>query len=235
MNFIKRIISLLQLYYHNTYSPSQLPIIIGKDLLLDIFAGAGSGLLGSVYRGYVARLVLSRTGFILLAKNARLLRPDCIDLGSWVWIKDGATLFGAGKLHIGESTVVCEHATIWAGPHGVRIGDNCWIGIGTFLAATGGRLQIGDYTLISDHCSIYTLNHIYNSLTTPINEQGGLRKPVMIGSRVLIGSGARIMPGVTIGDFAIVGAGSVVTRDVASKSIVAGVPARHIRYRDSTE
>lgn len=54
-------------------------------------------------------------------------------------------------------------------------------------------------------------------------------RPVRIGARVWIGAGARILPGVTIGDGAIVAAGAVVTRDVAPRTIVAGVPARPIK------
>ena len=234
INF-RQFISLLNLYYHNSGPSYYLISIFIRDLFLDIFARAGSDIIGSLYRGLVARLILGRSGFVLLAKGARILRPDCINLGSWVWIKDGATLFGSGPMSIGNQVVICERASIWSGPDGLGIGNYCWIGIGSFLAASGGRLQIGDYTLISDHCSIYTVSHLYDSLSISINEQGGTSKPVIIGSHVLIGSGARVMPGVTIGDYAIIGAGAVVTRDVAPKSIVAGVPARHLRYRDSAK
>lgn len=68
---------------------------------------------------------------MLLEKNARLLRPDCIDLGNWAWIKDGATFFGAGNLHLGDSTEVCEHASIWERAHGANMGSKLASTVGT--------------------------------------------------------------------------------------------------------
>jgi acetyltransferase-like isoleucine patch superfamily enzyme len=231
--FIGEIIELLRLFFHVHGRSPSIWAILARDLTLDLTIGGGSGLIASVIRGVVARPMLRKAGFVLLGRHARIIRPETISVGAWVWVKEGVTLFGSVSLIVGDRVVFCERATIWSGIDGVVIGDNVWIGMNTYLAGTGGRLIIGDHTLISDFCSIYTVDHNIGSLDVPINEQGGKSRPVTIGAHVLIGSGARILPGVTIGDHAIVGAGSVVTRDVEQRSVVAGVPARVVRTRDS--
>lgn len=60
-----------------------------------------------------------------------------------------------------------------------------------------------------------------------------ITKPITLGSKVYIGNNAMILPGVTIGDYVVIGAGSVVTKDIPSRSVVAGVPAKVIKSTDS--
>lgn len=224
---------LIRLFYHVHGSSPSIWTVVARDLALDLTIGGGSGLFAGVIRGAVARAFLRQAGFIFLGRYTRIIRPETIRVGSWVWIKEGVTVFGSGSVNIGNQVVFCERATIWSGKDGVDIGDNVWIGINTYLAGTGEHLSVGEHTLISDCCSIYTIEHNIGSLEIPINDQGGQPRPVTIGAHVLIGSGTRILPGVTIGDHAIIGAGSVVTRDVAPRTIVAGVPARFMRTRDA--
>lgn len=91
----------------------------------------------------------------------------------------------------------------------------------------GASVEIGDYVLLGPRVGIYTANHAID----PIERAAGAcqAKPVRIGHRVWVGAGVHINPGVTIGDNAIVGSGSVVTRDIPSNVIAAGVPAQVIR------
>ncbi|MET2831068.1 sugar O-acetyltransferase [Mesorhizobium shangrilense] len=86
------------------------------------------------------------------------------------------------------------------------------------------EVMIGQGTAIGPAVQIYTADHPHD----PEQRQSGLQfgRPVRIGSRVWIGGGAIILPGVTIGDDAVVGAGSVVTRDVPAGATVVGSPAR---------
>nr|WP_315943076.1 CatB-related O-acetyltransferase [Microbacterium festucae] len=98
---------------------------------------------------------------------------------------------------------------------------------------------IGDFVLIARQVQIVgRMDHAIDELGVPmaLSEWVGDRGPepedrVEIGSDVWIGASAVVLGGVTIGDGAIVAAGSVVTRDVAAFSIVAGNPARHVRFR----
>jgi maltose O-acetyltransferase len=88
------------------------------------------------------------------------------------------------------------------------------------------RVQIGDFTLFGPAVQIYTPMHPFNAELRRKEEFG---KPVTIGSDVWVGGGAVILPGVRIGSHAVIGAGSVVTRDVPDGVFAAGNPCRVIR------
>ena len=92
------------------------------------------------------------------------------------------------------------------------------------------RVRIGDYSLFGPAVQIYTPMHPMNAEQRRREEYG---KPIDIGADVWVGGGAIILPGVTIGSRAVIGAGSVVTRDVPANVFAAGNPCRVIR--DITE
>ncbi len=88
------------------------------------------------------------------------------------------------------------------------------------------RVRIGDYTLFGPGVQILTPLHPFEAALRRKQEYG---KPIEIGSDVWVGGGALILPGVRIGDKAVIGAGSVVTRDVPAGVFAAGNPCRIIR------
>jgi maltose O-acetyltransferase len=88
------------------------------------------------------------------------------------------------------------------------------------------RVSIGDYTLFGPAVQIYTPMHPLNAVERRTQEYG---KPVEIGSDVWVGGGAFILPGVRIGARSVIGAGSVVTRDIPEAVFAAGSPCRVIR------
>jgi maltose O-acetyltransferase len=91
------------------------------------------------------------------------------------------------------------------------------------------RVRIGSFTLFGPAVQIYTAMHPLNAEQRRREEFG---KPIDIGSDVWVGGGAMILPGVTIGSRAVIGAGSVVTRDVPEGTFAAGNPCRVIRSID---
>lgn len=121
-----------------------------------------------------------------------------------------------------------EHGKLVDGKQ-IRLGYNSGLGKNCEI---NGPVEIGDNLMMGPDVIIYTENHEFSRKDIPMNQQGGSGvKKVKIGNDVWIGARVIILPGVKIGDGAIVGAGSVVTKSVPSYAIVAGNPARLIRYR----
>lgn len=107
--------------------------------------------------------------------------------------------------------------------HNVRIGRNVIVMPGCLMMSAGG-ITIEDGAMIAANVQLISNNHdLYERQVITC-------RPVRIGTNAWIGAGATILPGVTIGDNAVVGAASVVTRDVAPDTIVAGNPARVIKH-----
>ena len=106
----------------------------------------------------------------------------------------------------------------------IHLGSNVFINAGCKFQDQGG-IYIGDDVLIGHNVVLATLNHDEN----PENRANLIANPIRIGNKVWIGYNATILPGVSVGDGAIIAAGAVVTKDVGENSIVAGVPAKFIR------
>ena len=106
----------------------------------------------------------------------------------------------------------------------IKIGKNVFINACCRFQDQGG-IEIGDGSLIGHNTTIATLNHDFN----PDKRANLHPSPVKIGKKVWIGSDCTILPGVEIGDGAVIGAGSVVTKNVPANSIAVGNPARVIK------
>ena len=114
-------------------------------------------------------------------------------------------------------------------PNDLTIGDNSGIGVNSEI---GSGTYIGDNVMMGPDCIIFTTSHKHDRTDIPIGKQGMTDvKPVHIGNNCWIGTRVIIMPGVTIGEGSIIGAGAVVTRDIPSNVIAAGVPAKVIKNR----
>lgn len=103
----------------------------------------------------------------------------------------------------------------------ITVGKNVFINSGCHFQDQGG-ITIGDGTLIGHNVVLATINHDLD----PANGRKNHYAPIRIGTHVWIGSNATVLPGVSIGDWAVVAAGAVVTRDVPPHTVVTGVPAR---------
>ena len=137
-----------------------------------------------------------------------------IEFGRFVWIGDRTKLrCHEGSIEIGAKTVMGQECTISAYQR-VRIGEQC---------------------VIADRSMFIDFDHGVVEVERPIRLQGIYKRDVVVGSNVWIGYGACILRGVSVGDNAIVGTNSVVTKDVPANAVVAGIPARVIRMREAPE
>jgi acetyltransferase-like isoleucine patch superfamily enzyme len=170
----------------------------------------------------------------------------------WGWLKlrwggrlqtDGLCFVGPGvKLEIGRGATI-------------RLGRWSWIGHGTKIRAHEGVVEIGAKTVLGQECTISSFQHVsigrecvvadrvmlidfdHGVVETerPIRLQGIYKRDVNVGSNCWIGYGACILRGVTVGDNAIIGTSTVVTKDLPANVVAGGVPARILRVRDEPE
>jgi acetyltransferase-like isoleucine patch superfamily enzyme len=121
---------------------------------------------------------------------------------------------------------------VWITPgRNFIVGDDVDFALNVLVSTTGG-VRIGDRTLIGYGTMILSNNHAIPSLRGRIFGAGRIDKPVTIGKDVWLGANVVVLPGRTIGDGAVVAAGSIVTKDVEPYTIVGGNPAVLIRVRD---
>src|SRR3989338_6222164 len=132
------------------------------------------------------------------------------------------------KHKIGKRTKI--NATAWfSNPKNIEIGADSKIGAYNFFHIKKGQIKIGNNVLIGAHVSLITENHDYSKLQM---EKEHLPGSIVIEDNVWIGDKVIILPNVTIAEGAIVGAGSVVTKDLPRYMIAVGVPAKPIKQRN---
>ncbi len=142
--------------------------------------------------------------------------------------------FERGRLEIGEGTHFEPHVwiTLNLDEAHVKIGRGCYLNIGTMVAAQGA-VTIGDHCMFGNGFYVGDADHHFDDPDVPITQQGFTSKgPVTIGDSCWFGVHCAVLTGVTVGDRVVVGSNSVVTSDLPSGVVAAGVPARVIHEID---
>jgi acetyltransferase-like isoleucine patch superfamily enzyme len=181
---------------------------------------------------------------MLNGKYARLywryLWRRCLTRAGWRWQTDGPVFFGKGlELEIGRRGTI-------------RFGRFTWIGDGTKIRCHEGEVVIGPKTVLGQECTISAYRHVRIGeqcvvadramfidfdhgtveVERPIRVQGIYKRDVDVGSNVWVGYGACVLRGTQVGDNAVIGTNSVVTKDVPANAVVGGLPARILRMRE---
>jgi acetyltransferase-like isoleucine patch superfamily enzyme len=139
-------------------------------------------------------------------------RHATLRIGRWAWVGHGCKIrVHEGEVSIGAKTVIGQDCTISAYQH-VSIGREC---------------------IIADRVMLIDFDHGVTEVERPIRSQGIYKRDVRVGHNVWIGYGACILRGVSVGENAVIGTSSVVTKQVPDNAVVAGTPARLIRMRET--
>ncbi|MAJ06243.1 MAG: galactoside O-acetyltransferase [Crocinitomicaceae bacterium] len=149
---------------------------------------------------------------IFFEKNVQFMRfPENISLGDELVVKEGSRICSCNKnakISIGKKTTVGYHSFIFASEK-ISIGENCLIAPFTYIVDSNHEIKKG-------------LN---------INSQNNTTDSIKIGNDVWLGTGSKILAGVTIEDGAVIAAGAIVKNDVKANQIVGGIPAKVIGER----
>ena len=165
----------------------------------------------------------------LLVRQIRF-RWKGVQFGPGLVVQGGIEISSPRNVHLGRDVTIGKNVGLGAWPKGeLIVGDNTYIGRRTIILAYQS-VVIGNDCLISPGCYITDLNHGI-APGELIRKQPYVFRPIHIGNDIWIGTGAVILPGVTIGNGAVIGARAVVTHDVPENAIVVGIPARLLRYR----
>ena len=137
-------------------------------------------------------------------------RDATLHLGRWSWIGHGSKIrVHEGEVHIGAKTVMGQECTISAFQH-VSIGREC---------------------IVADRVMLIDFDHGVVEVERPIRAQGIYKRDVRVGHNVWVGYGACFLRGARVGDNAVIGSLSVVTKDVPANAVAAGAPVRVVRMR----
>jgi acetyltransferase-like isoleucine patch superfamily enzyme len=171
-------------------------------------------------------------------------------IARWVWLK----LRWRGRLKTDGLCFVCPGVTFEIGRDAtVHLGRWSWIGHGSKIRAHEGEVRIGAKSVLGQECTISSFQHVslgrecivadrvmlidfdhgIVEVERPIRDQGIYKRDVRVGHNVWIGYGVAILRGATVGDNAVLGTSTVVSRDVPANAVAAGVPVRVLRMRDA--
>jgi acetyltransferase-like isoleucine patch superfamily enzyme len=156
-------------------------------------------------------------------KLGRLIEPSVRFQGDVESLDERMLLSPGTHLDIG--------CILWIGNEGegfIHLAERVYVGPYSFLGTASHRLQVGVDTMIGAHAYVITENHCTHRKDIPYATQGYCGADVTIGKNVWLGCHVTVLPGVTIGDNAIVGAGAVVTKSIPNGETWVGVPARKL-------
>lgn len=176
-----------------------------------------------------------RRALVLLTRQARFAarfagRPVRIDPSSWVSSRAILRVCGGGSITIGKNCEIHPLAMLMTYGGDIHIGNDCSVNPFAIVYGHGGT-RIGNGVRIAAHAVLIPANHTPSSAAHPLHKAPVTARGICIEDNVWIGAGAKLLDGVRIGENAVIGAGSVVTRSVPGNATVAGVPARVIRQR----
>ena len=210
-----------------------------KFELIMLFVSWVPGALGLLLRKTFYPRILGSVGRNVVFGQGVVIRHGMkISLADGVIIDDGAVLDAKGGtntgIKVGVNTIISRNVILSCKNGDIAIGSDCTVGISTLVhAIEGSDVSIGDYVLIGAFCYfIGGGSYGTESLELPFKKQGSRPQGgISVADNVWFGSNIQIFDGVTIGTGSIIGASTVVNKDVVAFSVVAGVPMKVLKSR----
>ena len=231
---------LRKLYWHYNFSRAKTGPIASLDWPI-VCEGKGKLELGSGARlGRHAELSVGKLSKLHIGANADIRHDSIVRAGEGLTVtigdhfklEHGSRLFIKKDWRIGDHVQIATNCALFSREStsaGVlTIGNNTHIGDNTVIDVADD-VTIGNTVAIGPNCVIYSHDHGYESDAAAAWKGPLITRPVMIKDNAWIGSGVTILPGVTIGERAVVAAGAVVTKDVEANCVYGGIPARKIK------
>lgn len=203
---------------------------------LPVLGRAALLLAGAMVGPYKARRILAQVTAHSYVSPAAQIHCRNLRLGRSCFIDDRVTIYAhpdGGEVRLGDRVHLYRDTIIEIGAGGnVTIGDDTHIQAGCNLKGFMGSLIIGRNVQLAPRCGFSPYEHNTEDPSTPIQKQGIRSEgPIVLDDDVWLGLNVSVLEGVHIGRGAIIGAGSVVTKDIPELAIAVGAPARVIRLR----
>jgi acetyltransferase-like isoleucine patch superfamily enzyme len=215
----------------------QLGALLRYELLTGCL-GPLPGALGYFLRARCYRWLLASIGRgTVLGRSVVLRSPNRIRIGAQVMIDDHVVLDAKGEtssIVLGDRILLGRHSILSCNEATISMGDLVSIGPFCFFASKS-RISIGSGVSIGSGAHLLAGGHADDDPNVSVLLQARLSKGIVVENNVWIGTGSKILDGVSIGHDSIVGAGSVVTKDVPPWSLVLGNPARMVQKRKRAE
>lgn len=206
---------------------------IWQGFILTLLSGFPT-IVGAVMRGKAYKTVLGGVGSsCLIEEGVRFYVPQKIFLGDRIFIGRNTYVDAnhiESEIRLEDDVYIGRYCMLRAGVGSIHIGPKVSVGSFCFLRGSGG-LEIGENSLLSQGVQIITANHVFKDQSVPIKFQGARYGKVNIGEDVWLGTNVVVLADVSIGDGSVIGAGSIVTKDIPKYSVAVGAPARVISKR----
>ena len=205
-----------------------------KESVIKGILGWVPGILGVFARNLGYRFVLKKVGrFAMILKGVDLRGCPSISLDERAKLRKNVSIrvfYSPNHIHLGYNTSVHEYAIIKSKGGDVFVDRNSFISSFVNISAVG-NVHIGKNVMLANGCRLETGTHGLFDLDVPMKEQSTDSHGIFIGDDCWLGAGVKVVDNVRIGQGSVIGAGSVVTKDIPPFSIAAGVPARLLRKR----
>jgi len=152
-------------------------------------------------------------------------------VGDTLCMEDGVTVAGFQNIELGDRVLIMRNSALYAFEGELSIGDDVAINSNVQLGADQGRIVIGNGCLIGPNCVLRSADHCFENPDVPIREQGHKGGIITLEEDVWLASNVVVTRDVRIGKGSVIGAQSLVTKDIPPYSIAYGIPAKVIRSR----